>query len=91
MVSMIYTVYHRNHETFLKIYINKIEISFKIKSGNSFDTWNNEITWKQWKSTLVHLNIVNSSYQENSRLLYTFILNKSFSQLEEILPTIFCF
>ena len=30
---------------------------------------------------LVHCNVVNNNYQQNSRVLYTFIPNKSFSQL----------
>ena len=35
---------------------------------------------------LVHCNLVNSDYQQNSRILYTFIPNKSFGSLLEILP-----
>ena len=38
---------------------------------------------------LVHCNIVNSDYQEDSRVLYTFFPNKSFSNLLEISPTSF--
>ena len=30
---------------------------------------------------LVHCNIVSNSYQQNSKVLYTFIPNKSFGQL----------
>ena len=30
---------------------------------------------------LIHCNVVNNSYQQNSRVLYTFVSNKSFSQL----------
>ena len=33
---------------------------------------------------LVHCNIVNNNYQQNSRVLCTFIPNKSFSQLLDI-------
>ena len=33
---------------------------------------------------LIHSTVVNSSYQQNSRVLYTFIANKSFSQLWDI-------
>ena len=40
---------------------------------------------------LLHCNIVNNDYQQNSRVLYTFILNKPFSQLLEISPTNFIF
>ena len=35
---------------------------------------------------LVHWNIVNNNYQQHSRVLYTFILNKSFVQLLDISP-----
>ena len=35
---------------------------------------------------LVHCNIVNNDYQHDSRVLYTFIHNKSFGQLLDILP-----
>ena len=35
----------------------------------------------------VHCNIVINNYQRNSRVLYTFIPNKSFGQLSEISPT----
>ena len=40
---------------------------------------------------LVHCNIVNNSYQQNSRVLYTFISNKLFGQLLDISPKIFLF
>ena len=33
---------------------------------------------------LIHCNVVNNSYQQNSRVLYTFIPNKSFGQLLNI-------
>ena len=36
---------------------------------------------------LVHCNIVNNDYQQDSRVLYTFVSNKSFSSLLEISPT----
>ena len=36
--------------------------------------------------TLVHCNIVNNSYQQDSRVLYTFVANKLFGQLLDILP-----
>ena len=36
---------------------------------------------------LVHCNIVNNDYQQNSRVLYTFVPNKPFSKLLEISPT----
>ena len=34
----------------------------------------------------MHCNIVNNDYQQNSRVLYTFALNKSFGQLLDISP-----
>ena len=36
---------------------------------------------------LVHCNLVNSNYQQDSRLLYTFVPNKPFGSLLEISPT----
>ena len=36
---------------------------------------------------LVHCNIVNNNYQQDSRVLYTFIPNKPFGSLFEISPT----
>ena len=35
---------------------------------------------------LMHCNIVNDNYQQNSRILYTFVRNKSFGILLEISP-----
>ena len=35
---------------------------------------------------LVHCNIVNKDYQQDSRVLYIFILNKLFGQLLDISP-----
>ena len=36
---------------------------------------------------LVHCNIVNNDYQQDSRVLYTLVSNKSFASLLEISPT----
>ena len=36
---------------------------------------------------LVHYNIVNNDYQQDSRVLYTFVPNKPFGSLLEIFPT----
>ena len=36
---------------------------------------------------LVHCNVVNNDYQQDSRDLYTFVPNKPFGQLLEISPT----
>ena len=38
------------------------------------------------KLVLVHCNLVNNDYQQNSRILFTFVPNKTFSSLLEILP-----
>ena len=35
---------------------------------------------------LIHCNIFNNSYQQDSRLLYTFVPNRSFGQLLNISP-----
>ena len=40
---------------------------------------------------LIHCNIVNSDYQPDSRTLYTFVPNKSFSQLLDISAKHFIF
>ena len=40
---------------------------------------------------LIHCNHVNNSYQQNSRVLHTFVPNKSFGQLLNILPKHFMF
>ena len=38
---------------------------------------------------LVHCNIINNDYQQDSRVLYTFVPNKTFGGLLEISPTNF--
>ena len=40
---------------------------------------------------LVHCNIVNNGYQQDSRVLYTFVPTKWFGQLLDISPKIFIF
>ena len=40
---------------------------------------------------LIHCNVVNNCYQQNSRVLYTFSPNKSFGQLLDISPEILYF
>ena len=40
---------------------------------------------------LIHCSIVNNNYQQNSRILYTFILNKPFGSLLEISPPNYIF
>ena len=38
------------------------------------------------KVALVHCNIVSNNYQQDSRILHTFVPNKSFGQLLDIYP-----
>ena len=40
---------------------------------------------------LIHCNIVNTDYHQDSRVLYTFFPNKSFGKLLDILPKKFLF
>ena len=40
---------------------------------------------------LIHCNVVNNSYLQNSRVVYTFVPNKSFSQLLDISSKNFIF
>ena len=40
---------------------------------------------------LMHCNLVNNDYQQDSRMLYTFVLNKPFRSLLEISPKIISF
>ena len=47
------------------------------KNKNGENAPNLEIT----EVILVHFNIVNNNYQQNSRVLYTFVPSKSFGQL----------
>ena len=36
---------------------------------------------------MIHCNLVNNDYQQDSRTLFTFVPNKAFGSLSEILPT----
>ena len=67
----------------------------------SAPTWNEEFAFKITKNkngenvphlevaelVLVHCNLVNNDYQQDSRILYTFVPNKTFGSLLEISPT----
>ena len=57
------------------------------KNENGENAPNLEIT----EEVLIHCNIVNSNYQRNSRVLYTFVPNKLFGQLLDISPKNFIF
>ena len=85
----------------IRIYANKIEnrIIFKIKAAFYLELLTPE-TMKLLKArsltvphleitevVLIHCNIVNNDYQQDSRVLYTFVPNKPFGSLLEISPT----
>ena len=55
----------------------------KITKGNSENVPHLEIT----EVVLVHCDIVNNDYQQDSRVLYTFVPNKPFGSLLEMSPT----
>ena len=57
------------------------------KDENGENVFHLEIT----EVALVHCNIVNNGYQEDSIVLYSFVLNKSFGQLLDIPPRTFIF
>ena len=57
------------------------------KNENGADVPYLEIT----KVVLIRCNVVNNSYQQKSRVLYTFVPNKSFGQLLDISPDSFIF
>ena len=69
-----------------------VKLRASTKSKISKDK-NNEIVpyLKITEVILIHCNVVNNSYQQNSRVLYTFISNKSFNQLSDISPENFIF
>ena len=48
--------------------------------------WENVLHLKITEVVLVHWNILNNDYQQDSRVLHTFVPNKSFGQLLEISP-----
>ena len=54
----------------------------KDKNGNVLHLESTEVV-------LVHCDIANNAYQQDSRVLYTFVLKKPFGSLSEIFPTNF--
>ena len=44
------------------------------------------LVWRLLNKVLIHCNFVNNYYQQNSRILYTFVPNKTFGILLEISP-----
>ena len=57
------------------------------KDQNSKNVPHLEIT----EVVLIHCNIVNNDYQQDSRVLYTFVLDKSFGELLDLSPKQFMF
>ena len=53
------------------------------KDKNGKNVPNREIT----EAVLVHCNMVNNDYQQDSRVIYTFVPNKSFGNLLDIAPS----
>ena len=68
------------HETMILLGSSENKIT---KDKNGEDVPHLEIT----EVVLVHCNIVNNDYQQDSRVLYTFAPNNPFDSLLEILPT----
>ena len=56
----------------------------KLLGSNKSETTKDKNDENVPKAVLVHFNIVNNDYQQDSRVLYTFIPNKSFGQLPYI-------
>ena len=80
----------------IRIYVNKIEnrITFKIKNGYYLELLTpmkllgeNVPHLEIAELILVHWNLVNNGYQQDSRILYTFVSNKPFGSLLEISAT----
>ena len=75
----------------IRMYINRIEnrIRFKMKNGYYLEDKNSESVphLEILELVLVHCNLVNNDYQQDSRILYTFAPNKTFGSLLEISPT----
>ena len=46
---------------------------------------------KTTEVVLVLCNVINNNYQRGSRVLYTFVINKSFARLLEITPKFYIF
>ena len=87
----------------IRMYINRIEnrITFKIKNGYYLElltpetmklpgSTESKITKDKNGENVPHLEVVelvNNDYQQDSRILFTFVPNKSFGSLLEISPT----
>ena len=70
----------------MQLLVNYLAV-LKVKDKNGENVPYLEIT----EVLLIHCNVVNNSYQQNSSVLYTFVPNKSFGQLLDISPGNFTF
>ena len=61
-----------------------LKITKDVKGENVSDLEINEVV-------LMHCNVVNNSYEQNSRILHTFVSNESFGQLLDISPKKYIF
>ena len=61
-----------------------LKITKDVKGENVSDLEINEVV-------LMHCNVVNNSYEQNSRVLLTFVSNESFGQLLDISPKKYIF
>ena len=83
-------------EPSVQIYVNKIENRIAFNEMKLLGRTENKITKDKnsrpvphleiMEQVLVHCDIVNNDYQQDSRGLYTFVLNKPFGSLLEISP-----
>ena len=69
--------------------VMKLLRSTKSKITKNNKNSKNESHWEITEVAFVHCDIVSNDYQQDSRVLYTFIPNKYFSQLLDISPQSF--
>ena len=77
----------KEREIFKNIYNKRLNKNKITKKENGENVHYLEII----EVVLLHCNVVNNSYQQNSRVLYTFVPNRSFGQLLDISPKDFIF
>ena len=81
----------------IRMYINRTENRITPKTMKLLGSTENKITKDKngenvpyleiVELVLVHCNLINNDYQQDSRILYTFVPNKTFGSLLEISPT----
>ena len=83
----------KKHETIgenapILIYANAINnrIVFKTKTGDKLELLSEETMKLLGSTKVVHCNLVNNSYQQHSRVLFTFVPSKQYGQLISISP-----